>query len=40
MDRGKGDYPGVCRFSDKDSYLSNSPDPDLILQMTQYVAKS
>lgn len=36
MDRGKGDYPGVCRFSDKDSYLSNSPDPDLILQMMQY----
>lgn len=36
MDRGKGDYPGVCRFSDKDSYLSNSPDPNLILQMMQY----
>ena len=40
MDRGKGDYPGVCRLSDKDSYLSNSPDPDLILQMMQHVAKS
>lgn len=36
MDRGKGDYPGVCKFSEKDSYLSNSPDPDLILQMMQY----
>jgi peptidoglycan LD-endopeptidase LytH len=36
MDRGKGDYPGVCRFSEKESYLSNSPDPDLILQMMKY----
>jgi murein DD-endopeptidase MepM/ murein hydrolase activator NlpD len=36
MDRGKGDYPGVCKYSEKDSYLSNSPDPDLILQMMQY----
>jgi peptidoglycan LD-endopeptidase LytH len=39
MDRGKGDYPGVCRFSDKDSYLSNSPDPDLILQMMKYASE-
>jgi peptidoglycan LD-endopeptidase LytH len=39
MDRGKGDYPGVCRFSDKDSYLSNSPDPDLILQMMRYASE-
>lgn len=36
MDRGKGDYPGVCSFSERDSYLENSPDPDLILQMMQY----
>ncbi len=33
----KGDYPGVCRFSERQSYLDNSPDPDLILQMMQYV---
>jgi murein DD-endopeptidase MepM/ murein hydrolase activator NlpD len=39
MDRGKGDYPGVCRFSEKDSYLSNSPDPDLILGIMQYAEK-
>jgi murein DD-endopeptidase MepM/ murein hydrolase activator NlpD len=37
MDRNKGDYPGVCKFSEKESYLANSPDPDLILQMMQYV---
>jgi murein DD-endopeptidase MepM/ murein hydrolase activator NlpD len=36
MDRNKGDYPGVCKFSERESYLANSPDPDLILQMMQY----
>jgi murein DD-endopeptidase MepM/ murein hydrolase activator NlpD len=39
MDRGKGDYPGVCKLSEKESYLFNSPDPDLILQMMQYATK-
>lgn len=39
MDRGKGDYPGVCRFSEQESYLANSPDPDLILQMMQYATE-
>lgn len=34
----KGDYPGVCRFSERESYLANCPDPDLILQMNQYIA--
>jgi len=33
----KGDYPGVCKLSEKEAYLSNSPDPDLILQMNQYI---
>jgi peptidoglycan LD-endopeptidase LytH len=33
----KGDYPGVCKFSEKDKWLSNCPDPDLILQMNQYL---
>lgn len=32
----KGDYPGVCKFSEKEKWLSNCPDPDLILQMSQY----
>lgn len=32
-----GDYPGVCRFSEKEKYLSLCPDPDLILQMQQYL---
>nr|WP_067059925.1 peptidoglycan DD-metalloendopeptidase family protein [Mucilaginibacter sp. L294] len=28
----KGDYPGVGRYSQKDNYLQNIPDPELILQ--------
>jgi len=36
MHEKKGDYPGVCRYSEKEKYLSNSPDPDIILQMIQY----
>lgn len=33
----EGDYPGVCKLSEKDFYLSNCPDPDLILQMNRYL---
>lgn len=33
----KGDYPGVCKFSEKKGWLQNSPDPDIILQMNQYI---
>jgi murein DD-endopeptidase MepM/ murein hydrolase activator NlpD len=33
----EGDYPGVCRLSDQKFYLKNCPDPDLILQMNQYL---
>src|SRR5215203_2600061 len=36
MEGHKGDYPGVCRYSEREKYLSNCPDPDLILQMMQY----
>jgi murein DD-endopeptidase MepM/ murein hydrolase activator NlpD len=32
----KGDYPGVCRYSEREKYLGNCPDPDLILQMMKY----
>jgi hypothetical protein len=32
----KGDYPGVCKFSEREKYLHNCSDPDLILQMMQY----
>jgi murein DD-endopeptidase MepM/ murein hydrolase activator NlpD len=32
----RGDYPGVCKYSEKDKYLRNCPDPELILQLNQY----
>lgn len=32
MDGCQDDYPGVCRYSEKDKYLKNIPDPNLILQ--------
>lgn len=37
MEGTKGDYPGVCALSEKEKYLANSPDPDLILNLMQYV---
>ena len=33
----KGDYPGVCKYSERETYLNNCPDPDLVLQMNQYL---
>ncbi len=36
MEGKKGDYPGVCRLSDKEKYAANCPDPDLILKMVQF----
>ncbi|MBS1575714.1 MAG: peptidoglycan DD-metalloendopeptidase family protein [Bacteroidetes bacterium] len=31
----KGDYPGVCKFSEMDQYILNSPDPALLLPFFQ-----
>ena len=31
--RSQGDYPGVCRVSERAAYLANCPDPDLILRL-------
>jgi murein DD-endopeptidase MepM/ murein hydrolase activator NlpD len=39
MQLKQGDYPGVCKFSEREKYLQNCPDPDLILQLNQYVNK-
>ncbi|MBN8672635.1 MAG: peptidoglycan DD-metalloendopeptidase family protein [Chitinophagales bacterium] len=33
----KGDYPGVCKFTERETYLQNCPDPDLLLQFNQYI---
>jgi murein DD-endopeptidase MepM/ murein hydrolase activator NlpD len=32
----KGDYPGVCNILEREKYILNCPDPDLILQMMKY----
>lgn len=31
MEGKKGDYPGVCRYSERERYLANCPDPALVL---------
>ncbi len=36
MQGWKGDYPGVCRYSERDRWLANCPDPDVILRLRQY----
>jgi murein DD-endopeptidase MepM/ murein hydrolase activator NlpD len=33
----EGDYPGVCAFSQRDKYLKNCPDPDLMANLNQYI---
>jgi peptidoglycan LD-endopeptidase LytH len=35
-----GDYPGVCKFSEKERWLANSPDGDLILGFNSRLASS
>jgi murein DD-endopeptidase MepM/ murein hydrolase activator NlpD len=32
----KGDYPGVCTLAEREKYLNNCPDPDLIAGLMQY----
>lgn len=32
-----GDYPGVCKFSEREKWLANSPDPDSIVQLEKYL---
>lgn len=32
----KGDYPGVCKLSEKEFYQNNCPNPDLILNLMKY----
>jgi murein DD-endopeptidase MepM/ murein hydrolase activator NlpD len=37
MQGWRGDYPGVCRYSERDRWLANCPDPDAILRLRPYV---
>jgi murein DD-endopeptidase MepM/ murein hydrolase activator NlpD len=34
-----GDYPGVCKLAEKDQWLANCPDPDLLLHLNAYADK-
>jgi peptidoglycan LD-endopeptidase LytH len=36
----KGDYPGVCKYSEKENWLANCPDPEIILKWRQYLVRS
>lgn len=36
MELKEGDYPGVCRSANREKYLANCPNPDLILTLMQY----
>jgi murein DD-endopeptidase MepM/ murein hydrolase activator NlpD len=38
MKNWSGDYPGVCKYSEKDQWIVKSPDPDIILQLNKYVS--
>jgi murein DD-endopeptidase MepM/ murein hydrolase activator NlpD len=38
MEKWQGDYPGVCKFSEREKWLQNSPDPDLILDLNKYIS--
>lgn len=33
----EGDYPGVCKLSERKKYLQNCPDPDMILNFKKYI---
>lgn len=39
MELKEGDYPGVCKYSERQKYLDNCPDPELILQLMRYTIK-
>ncbi len=37
MELMEGDYPGVCRYSEREKYLLNCPNPEGMLQLNQYL---
>lgn len=37
LEQYDGDYPGVCRWSERDRWLANCPDPELILQWSNNI---
>ena len=39
MGAKEGDYPGVCKYSEKEKWLANSPDPDLMLNLNRWLRR-
>ncbi len=39
MELMQGDYPGVCKYSEREKYLLNCPDPNGILQLDLYISR-
>ncbi len=37
IEQKEGDYPGVCKYSEREKYLYNCPDPEWILQLEQFL---
>ena len=37
MELKQGDYPGVCKYSERGRYLYNCPDPDNILNLNRFL---
>ncbi|RYF84540.1 MAG: peptidase M23, partial [Chitinophagaceae bacterium] len=35
MQGKRGDYPGVCAYSERETYLNNCPDANLLLGMME-----
>lgn len=40
MEGKAGDYPGVCTLQERERYLNNCPNPDLVLDMMRYATAS
>lgn len=40
MDNWHGDYPGVCAYEERAAWMANSPDPELILNMSGAILRS
>jgi murein DD-endopeptidase MepM/ murein hydrolase activator NlpD len=36
----RGDYPGVCRFTQRAAYLANCPDPDLLANLARFIVST
>ncbi|GAO45046.1 peptidoglycan DD-metalloendopeptidase family protein [Flavihumibacter petaseus] len=38
MGSWRNDYPGVCRLSEKEQWLNNCPDPEMILRLNRFLS--